>query len=40
MCSLVILSKYSLTKHEAILAEPLGQRLLAISTALSTSHVG
>ncbi|CAH1540875.1 conserved hypothetical protein [Vibrio harveyi] len=36
----IVLSKYSLTKHETILAEPSGQRLLVISTALSTSHVG
>ncbi|CAH1603096.1 conserved hypothetical protein [Vibrio jasicida] len=40
MCSLVTLSKYSLTKHKTILAEPFGQHLLALSTALSTSHVG
>ncbi|CAH1231747.1 conserved hypothetical protein [Vibrio harveyi] len=40
MCCLVILSKYSLTKHKTILAEPSGQRLLVISTALSPSHVG
>lgn len=40
MCRLVILSKYSLTKHKTILTEPFGQRLLDISTVLSTSHVG
>ncbi|AXB30294.1 hypothetical protein DSB67_01225 [Vibrio campbellii] len=38
MCSLVILSKYSLTKHRTILAEPFGQRLLLISTALSALY--
>jgi hypothetical protein len=38
--SLVILSKYFLTKHETILAEPSGQRMLVIPTSLSTSHVG
>ncbi|CAH1607185.1 conserved hypothetical protein [Vibrio jasicida] len=40
VCRLVILSKYSLTKHKTILTEPFGQRLLDISTVLSTSHVG
>ncbi|CAH1222424.1 conserved hypothetical protein [Vibrio harveyi] len=40
MCRLVTLSKYALTKHKTILTEPFGQRLLVISTALSTSHVG
>ncbi|OUL57080.1 hypothetical protein B1199_12950 [Pseudoalteromonas ulvae] len=35
MCSLVILSKYCSTKRNTLLAEPFGQRLLGISTALS-----
>ena len=34
-CRLVILSKYTLTKHKTILVEPYGQRLCFISTALS-----
>ncbi|GAD01365.1 hypothetical protein AALB_1445 [Agarivorans albus MKT 106] len=40
MRNLVTLSKYALTKHKTILAEPFGQRLWLISTALSASHVG
>ncbi|NOI53328.1 hypothetical protein F0248_09585 [Vibrio crassostreae] len=36
---LVILSKYSSTKHKTILAEPFGQLLWFISTALSAFHV-
>ncbi|BEU01851.1 hypothetical protein OAG1_06510 [Agarivorans sp. OAG1] len=34
-----ILGKHALTKHTTILAEPFGQRLWLISTALSASHV-
>ncbi|MEZ9437369.1 hypothetical protein, partial [Vibrio atlanticus] len=37
---LVILSKSPSTKSKTLLAEPFGQRLLVISTTLSTSHVG
>ncbi len=40
MCCLVILSKYTSTKHKTLRAEPFGQRLWGISAALSASHVG
>jgi len=39
VCNLVILSKYLTTKSKALLAEPLGQRLLLLSTALSLIYV-
>ncbi|WP_081967663.1 hypothetical protein [Colwellia psychrerythraea] len=39
MCSLVILSKYDLTKNKTFLAESFGQRLLGIFTALSSFYV-
>ncbi|MCW8866642.1 MAG: hypothetical protein OQK22_17315 [Colwellia sp.] len=39
MCSLVILSKYYSTKSKTFLAEPFGQRLLVIFTALSPFYV-
>ncbi|PAJ73422.1 hypothetical protein CJF42_16035 [Pseudoalteromonas sp. NBT06-2] len=39
MCSIVILSKYDSTKNKMLLAEPFGQRLLGIFTALSPFYV-
>ncbi|WP_372882966.1 hypothetical protein [Psychromonas sp.] len=39
MCRLVILSKYLATKSKTLLAESFGQRLLALSTALSPVYV-
>ncbi|PKH89188.1 hypothetical protein CXF79_02800 [Colwellia sp. Bg11-28] len=39
MCSLVILRKHYSTKNKTLLAEPFGQRLLVIFTALSSFYV-
>ncbi|MCF1430914.1 MAG: hypothetical protein LPH21_08445 [Shewanella sp.] len=39
MCSLVGLSKYLATKSKARIAEPFGQRLSSLSTALTLIHV-
>ncbi|CZF84678.1 hypothetical protein GCE9029_04544 [Grimontia celer] len=38
--TLSILSKYSSTKHKALLAEPFGRSLWGLSPALSASRVG
>ncbi|MCF1457934.1 MAG: hypothetical protein LPH21_10370 [Shewanella sp.] len=39
MCSLVGLSKYLATKSKARIAEPFGQRLSSLSTALTLIYV-